>query len=211
MKKLILISFVFLAFGLNAQTITIKHTNYTSEFDVQKHIPVEVSYWLTKAHETCKHLKRSNNFAPDPLWPKLTDLQKYYDHSGFDRGHNDAAQDNECQGQQVLSESFYFSNMTPQYPSLNRGSWKHLETTIRELAIKDDSIHVWCGSLGEQMKLGGVVTVPKEMWKVYCDKKTGVIKAYLFYNDKNDTPNKPEGTEVSVQTIENATGYKFQR
>jgi len=210
MKKVIIISLVFVTFTLKAQVITIKHTNYTSEFDIQKHIPVEVTYWLTKAHETCKHLKRSNNFAPDPLYPILTNLQKYYDHSGYDRGHNDAAEDNECQGQQVLSESFYFSNMTPQTPGLNRGSWKALETSVRELAIKDDSIHVWVGSLGEQGKLG-IVTIPKEMWKVFYDKKTGIMKAYLFYNDKNDAPNKPQGNEVAVSIIENATGFKFEK
>ena len=33
----------------------------------------------------------------------------------------------------AMAESFYYSNVAPQLPSLNRGSWKRLEEYTRKL------------------------------------------------------------------------------
>ncbi len=52
------------------------------------------------------------------------------------------AEDNRCD-KQGMDESFYFSNMTPQVPQLNRGVWKSLETEVREAAAVADSVKVY--------------------------------------------------------------------
>jgi endonuclease G len=211
MKKIILtLGFILMSSLLFSQdTIRIKHTNYTTVFSKTKHYPVLVEWWTTKSMVTCKTpLKRKDNFKPDPQLPKETDLLKDYVGSGTDRGHMMPAADNLCQTSQVQDECFYFSNMSAQYHSLNAGDWKSVETMEREWAQKDDSVHVWCGNIGELKKIGSV-SVPKQCWKVLYFVKTKEWMAFLFNNDTS----KPDGIYnnlIDKKEIEKLTGFKFR-
>ena len=195
--------------SFSQDTIRIKHTNYTTVFSKTKHYPVLVEWWLTKSMVDCPTpLKRKDNFKPDPKLPKETDIVKDYVGSGTDRGHMIPAADNLCQTPQVQDECFYFSNMSAQYHSLNAGDWKTLETLTRQLASKQDSVKVWCGNIGEIKKIG-VVSVPKQCWKVIYIKKTKSFKSYLF----NNTTDKPDGIEnnlVKLTIIKKLTKFKFK-
>ncbi len=128
MKQLILCLFILSLSFVNAQdTIRIKHTNYTSVYSTTLRYPIMVEWWETKANVVCaKKLARKDKFAPDPLLPKYTNLGADYIGSGFDRGHMCPAAINLCQTQSIQDECFYFSNMSAQYGSLNRGDWKTL-------------------------------------------------------------------------------------
>jgi endonuclease G len=189
-------------------TIRIKHTNYTTVFSKSKRYPVLVEWWLTKYMISCPTpLKRKDNFKPDPQLPNETDISKDYVGSGTDRGHMCPAAENLCQTPEVQDECFYFSNMAAQYHSLNAGDWKSVEVWERDIANKYDSIHVWCGSIGEIKKIGSI-SVPKECWKLIYIKKTNEWFGFLFDNNTN----KPTGIhshEVSKKLIEKETGFKF--
>lgn len=202
---------LFLLFALNVSaqdTITIRHKAYSTTFNKSKHYPVKVEWWLTKNNLTCDvKIKRGDKFIPDPKLATETDLQASYTGQGFDRGHNFPAADAACD-QISNDESFYFSNMTAQYPALNRGDWKALESFIRELALKNDSTKVWCGSVGEDKKIG-VVSVPKQCWKVIHVKKTNEWFAYLFNNDTSKADGI-DNNKVEVAIIEKITGFKFK-
>jgi DNA/RNA endonuclease G (NUC1) len=105
-------------------------------------------------------------------------------------------------------ESFFFSNMTAQYPALNRGDWKSLEMLSREIALKDDSVKVWCGSVGVAKKIG-TTSVPTQCWKVVYTKKTKEYMAFIF--DNNTT--KADGihnNQVDLADVEKLTGFKFK-
>jgi endonuclease G len=151
-------------------------------------------------------IPRGTAFKPDPLATKETDLQSSYDGSGYDRGHNMNAEDNRCD-QVGMNESFYFSNMTPQVPQLNRGVWKSLETEVRETAAVADSVKVWMGSVGEIKKVGKL-SIPAKCWKVIYIKKSGQYFAWIFPNviptDKN-----VKYYEVKVVDVENISKLKF--
>jgi len=211
MKQLIIIfTLGLLVTNVIAQdTIRLKHTNYTAIFSKSKRYPVLVEWWETKAKDKCvNQLPRKDQFAPDPLLPNETNIAKDYIHSGTDRGHMCPAASNECSGDKVLTECFYFSNMAPQYHSLNAGDWKSLETLTRNLAIENDSVHVWAGSVGEAKKIGEV-SVPTQCWKVIYIVKTKQWSAYLFNNDTS----KPDGIEnnkVSLDIIKKLTNFKFK-
>lgn len=211
MKKfLTLIGIILIGISANAQdTIRLKHTNYISVYSKSKHYPVLVEWWATKAKVSCgRPLARKDNFKPDPLLPNETDLSDDYKGSGFDRGHMMPAADNLCQTPEVQNECFYFSNMSAQYHSLNAGDWKGVETLERKLATEQDSIHVWCGNVGEIKKIGEV-SVPEKCWKVIHIKKTGQWMAFLFINNQS----KPDGYEnnrVEVSEIEKLTKFKFK-
>ncbi len=168
-----------------------------------------VEWWETKAKIGCeKPLARVDKFAPDPQLPNETNLAADYVGSGFDRGHMMPAKSNQCQTPEVQNECFYFSNMAAQYHSLNAGDWKSLETATREWAVKDDSIHIWAGNLGELKKIGST-SVPKQCWKVVHDLKTKEWFFFLFDNVV-DKPTGLKSHEVTRDVIEKETGFKFK-
>ena len=192
-----------------SDTVRLNHINYISVFSKSKMYPVMVEWWVTKSMVTCTTpLKRKDNFKPDPLLLKETDIAKDYVGSGTDRGHMMPAADNLCQTQQIQDECFYFSNMSPQYRSLNAGDWKSVEVLTRQLASQKDSVHVWCGNIGEVKRIGRVA-VPEKCWKVFYVKPTNEWNAFLFVNDTS----KPDGylnNQVDVSVIEKLTGLKFK-
>ena len=116
------------------------------------------------------------------------------------------AADNQCQTNKELTESFYFSNISPQYHSLNAGDWKSLEVFSRELAKNNDSVHIWAGNLGEMKKIGSV-SVPTHCWKVVYVKKTNKWSYFIFknVNEKSKTFQKHEVSKEEFQKL-----VKFQ-
>ena len=213
MKKiLLLVTLLIISVTLFAQDIIVlKHTNYTSHYSKSKKYPVMVEWWVTKAKVGCESpMGRKDNFKPDPLLPKETDLAKDYVGSGTDRGHMMPAAENLCQTAEIQNECFYYSNMAAQYHSLNAGDWKSVETLEREYAKLYDSARVWCGNIGVAKTIGvGKVAVPKQCWKVIYFVKTKEWMAFLFDNNTS----KPDGIHnnlVTVTDIEKLTGLKFK-
>jgi len=188
--------------------IILAHAGYTSHYDTGLKYPVEVEWWDTKARLGCTtKFPRKDNFAPDPLLQTETELLDDYVGSGFDRGHMCPAADNQC-SLEFLTECFYFSNMAPQYHSLNAGVWKTLEIRTRELALQLDSVKVWCGNVGKVSQIGEVA-VPAKCWKVIYIKKTKVWEAYIFQNTKEQSK-KLDQLKVKVADVEKLTGFKFK-
>jgi endonuclease G len=211
MKKVLsLVTLLVISVTLFAQDVVVlKHTNYTTHFSKSKKYPVMVEWLETKAKVACeKPLARKDNFKPDPLLPTETDLAADYVKSGYDRGHLMPAKSNQCQTQAVQDECFYFSNMAAQTHRLNAGDWKSLETLTREIASKEDSVHIWAGNVGE-IKRVGKVAVPKQCWKVVYVKKSNEWLAYLFENDLSN-PDGINNNKVDLVDIEKLTGLKFK-
>jgi len=206
--KYILTLFMLINITFTQDTVTIIHKAYKTTYSKSKHYPVKVEWWATRANLTCAvKAKRGDRFIADPKLPQHTNLQADYSASGYDRGHVFPAADGACDIIKI-TESFYFSNITPQTPALNRGDWKALEEMIRDEALKYDSIHVWAGSIGVIKKIG-TTSVPKQCWKVMYNKKTKEWSAFLFENNTT----KADGfknNKVEVKLIEQITGFKFK-
>lgn len=211
MKKLFtLIIFTLIIIGSNAQDIVIlKHTNYTTHFSKSKKYPVFVEWWETKAKVSCPNqLARRDAFQPDPQAIAETDIKNDYVGSGYDRGHMSPAASNQCQTVDVQIECFYMSNMAAQTHRLNAGDWKSLEVLTRDIASKQDSVHIWAGNVGEIKKIGKV-SVPKQCWKIVYVKRTKEWMAFIFNNDQSE-PDGINNNKVSVKDIIKLTGLKFQ-
>jgi endonuclease G len=209
-KVLLLVTLLVISVTLFAQDVVVlKHTNYTSHFSKSKKYPVMVEWWETKAKVGCPTpLPRKDNFKPDPLLPVETNIGNDYVGSGLDRGHLMPAKSNQCQTQAVQDECFYYSNMVAQTHRLNAGDWKSLETLTRDIAVKEDSVHIWAGNVGVVRHIGKVA-VPKQCWKVVYVKKSNEWMAFLFENDQS----KPDGinnNRVDLIDIEKLTGLKFK-
>jgi endonuclease G, mitochondrial len=209
-KFFTLILVLFIALGLKAQDVVVlKHTNFTTHFSKSKKYPVMVEWWETKAKVGCPTpLARKDNFKPDPKLPIETNIGVDYINSGYDRGHLMPAKSNQCQTQAVQDECFYYSNMAAQTHRLNAGDWKSLETLTREWAVKQDSVHIWAGNVGEIKRIGRVA-VPKQCWKVVYIVKSKEWLFFLFENEQS----KPDGinnNKVTRGDIEKLTGLKFK-
>ena len=211
MKKLLLLTTLLFAFVVtfSQDVVVLKHTNYTSHYSKSKKYPVMVEWWETKAKIVCvTPLPRKDNFKPDPLLPTETDLVNDYVGSGYDRGHLMPAKSNQCQTQSVQDECFYFSNMAAQTHRLNAGDWKSLETLTREIAAREDSVHIWAGNVGEIKRIGKVA-VPKQCWKVVYSKTSNEWMFFLFENDLSN-PDGINNNKVLREDIEKLTGLKFK-
>ena len=93
------------------------------------------------------------------------------------------AEDNICSAI-GMSECFYYDNMYPQTPNLNRGIWKKLEVQERHKAIDNDSIMVFIGSYGKSGTIGNDnVFVPSMCWKAIYIFTTGQWEIHIFSND----------------------------
>ena len=196
-------------FTFAQDVVVLKHTNYTSHYSKSKKYPVMVEWWETKAKIACATpLPRKDNFKPDPLLPTETDLVNDYVGSGYDRGHLMPAKSNQCQTQSVQDECFYFSNMAAQTHRLNAGDWKSLETLTREIAAREDSVHIWAGNVGEIKRIGKVA-VPKQCWKVVYSKTSNEWMFFLFENDLSN-PDGINNNKVLREDIEKLTGLKFK-
>jgi len=209
MKKCLLALSLLISFTVTAQdVVTLAHKAYTTHYSKSKHYPVKVEWWITKAGLTCPvKVKRSDKFIADPKLPAETNLQSDYTGAGFDRGHNMPAADVSCD-QVANDESFYFSNMTAQYPALNRGDWKALEMLSRTLALESDSVKVWCGSIGVAKHIG-TTAVPTQCWKVIYIKKSKEYMAFIFDNDTTKADGI-DNNKVSVAAVEKLTRFKFK-
>lgn len=210
MARFLLSTLLILSLGSSAQdTVRLVHKEFTTVFSKSKKYPVLVEWWLTKQKVSCTSpIARQDRFVPDPLLEAETDLTKDYAGSGFDRGHMAPAADNQCSGPDAMKECFYFSNMTPQYGSLNRGDWKTLEMRTRDLALSQDSVKVWTGSVGEVKKVQRL-SIPEKCWKVIYIKKTGEWLCYIFVNDQSKA-NGIEDNKVTIQDVEKLTNLKFK-
>jgi endonuclease G len=209
MKYLLYILLLISSYNISAQDlVTIQHKGYKTTYSKSKNYPVKVEWWLTKAMINCPtKIKRTDNFGPDPKAIQHTNLQQYYFNSGYDRGHVFPAADGGCD-LTMMVESFYFSNMLPQTPQLNRGDWKMVEELTRLEALQDDSVYVWAGAIGEIKKIG-TLSIPKQCWKVIYVKKTNEWFAFLFNNDNNKA-NGINDNKVEVKLVEQITGFKFK-
>jgi endonuclease G len=181
MKKFLLLWLC--AAPLQAQdTVRVKHSNYEAVFSKSKKYPVLVEWWVTTKKIQCTNpVKRNDKFLPDPALPVDSDISDDYVGSGFDRGHLSPAADNVCNGPVIMAESFYFTNMAPQYPGLNRGQWKALEEHIRKLALTHDSVFVQAGCVGVRQQIKRVA-VPTHCWKIVQVHATKEVTSYVFEN-----------------------------
>ena len=123
------------------------HTAYILQHDNIAKIPNWVAYTLTPEHAIgC--VARSNQFAADDALPKDQRSEpKDYSNSGFDKGHlaNNADM---SWDKQVEFESFLMSNMSPQFPNLNRSTWKELESAVRAWVFDNNvSYTIYAGNI----------------------------------------------------------------
>lgn len=168
---------------------------------------------------------RSNDFRPDDkiktgsaveadyfLRIYKPDSTFAYDAFGYDRGHLAPSADFRY-SKKALSESYLYSNMSPQVADLNRGRWAELEDAIRQYVTRN-KIQVYVVS-GGILKPGlpkierGVnkVSIPEYYFKVAMDPENHRAIGFVMPNKACEYPVMHYA--CSIDSIEAITGIDF--
>jgi endonuclease G len=168
---------------------------------------------------------RSNDFRPDSLVESgtCTDRDYFvrdtlengsikYDGFGFDRGHLAPSADFRWSNK-ALSESFYYSNMSPQLADFNRNSWAKLEDLMRSYVQENNvALYIVTGPLLRdnlpRIERGiNKVAIPVYYYKIALDLTNKQAVAFIMPNKKCEYPT--EHYAVSIDSLEKLTGRDF--
>jgi DNA/RNA endonuclease G (NUC1) len=187
-------------------------TNYAVIHRCSVKAPVAVFEHLTVAAMTGPS-KRKDNFRPDPaVTPECQAQLADYAILGktHDRGHMSPAGNNTT-NDQIMSESFFLSNMVAQVANNNRGIWKQLETWERQWATAPGTdFYIISGGIYDQGHpvVGNGLGVPTRLYKIIIEKNSRNVQAYLMPNAPLPVADLPK-YQVPMAQIEQATGMKF--
>lgn len=153
-----------------------------------------------------------------------------YGAGGYQRGHMlpSAARYNNWNSN---AQTFYATNMMPQYGNFNGGIWGTLESKARGWAgsNSNDTLFVVTGTLFKDTKTisnnNGPIAVPSHCWKVMLRVRNGSGKkqigecsatelkaiAFIFSNDAAGAATTLREAACSVSDIEELTGFRFFR
>jgi endonuclease G len=169
-------------------------------------------------------VSRTNDFRDDPLVEGeaieedyfLKELQEdnsyVYDGFGYDRGHLAPSADFRW-SRKALSESYYYSNMSPQHGDFNREDWAELEAILRGYVINNTAaLYVVTMPIikdgHERIERGThKLAIPQEFLKVAFDAENGRGVAFLMESVKKD--NDIADYAISIDRAEELTGLDF--
>jgi len=187
----------------------VKHFAYTLQYNEEHEQADWVAYVLTRDEVLSDSFPRTDDFREDPEIISQTANSADYSGSGYDRGHLAPAGDMKW-SETAMSESFYYSNMSPQTPGLNRGKWETLESQVRTWADNYGTLYIATGGV---LKSGlttigaNKVSVPQMYYKVILDYDNQ--KAIGFIMKNMSLTNSLISYSVSVDSVEAVTGIDF--
>ncbi|MCX6271501.1 MAG: DNA/RNA non-specific endonuclease [Bacteroidetes bacterium] len=194
--------------ALKKNEVILYHKGFTISYNQHHYQANWVAYHLSKTNASAK-IERKGAFRPDPRFPQCAGNQDY-SKSGYDKGHLFPAANSWTP--EIMTESFYYTNVSPQDPSFNRGIWKKLETLEREWAIQYDDIYVVTGPVLKSTRgtIGKGVSVPVYYYKVILDYSLPEYKGigFLLKNEKEDA-SRLSHYAISIDSVESVTGIDF--
>ncbi|MFT5777631.1 MAG: endonuclease G [Crocinitomicaceae bacterium] len=203
------------------------------DFEVAEHTAMILSY--NESHEqanwvehiilpdvTTGNFSRSNDFREDPMITTGTaveadyflktlksDSSYAYDGFGYDRGHLAPSADFRW-SETALSESYFYSNMSPQLGDFNRQKWAELEGLLRSYVEGQEThlIVVTAPVLRDNLPTieRGVnkISIPEYYVKTALDLKNKRGIAYVMPNMELELP--VEAYAVTIDSAERLLG-----
>ncbi|MFN8395103.1 MAG: DNA/RNA non-specific endonuclease [Bacteroidia bacterium] len=171
-------------------------------------------------------ITRSNDFRIDPaiktgsseeadyfLKTAKPDGTFDYDGFGYDRGHLAPSADFRW-SLKALSESYYYSNMSPQLPEFNRELWSDLEAKVRGYIFQHPGARLFVVT-GPVLDANpsridrGVhkVAIPKAFFKVIADVENGRAIGFIVPQPSTETLLKTFA--MPIDEVESLTGLDF--
>ena len=104
------------------------------------------------------------------------------------------------------------SNVSPQRPGLNRGTWRRLEERVRRWAARYDSLYIVTGGelTPSLRRIRGGVGIPQRFFKTILARDGGTFRAIAFLIPNTE---RPAGDcfryAISVDSLERVLGMDF--
>lgn len=205
-----------------SHSITIDNKNVRN-FSLMYDKKEKIAYWVAYPHHPSYlgSTGRTDNWQPDPKF--ASEIQPYYFSgiSGFDRGHQIPSADRTVSFL-ANSQTFFFTNMTPQRGDLNQKLWANLEGQVRGWMSGCDTLYVVTGAILKTVggnetisyatdDRGGKVAVPNYYYKVLLRLKGGNYDAIGFWYEHRSygSGNATAAETKSIDQIEALTGFNF--
>lgn len=176
---------------------------------------------------------RNNDFKPDEE-AAVSPQPEDYNKSGYSQGHLCPSADRQCTIEQN-QQTFFLTNMQPQWQKHNEGLWKNLEDLVRNYVVKANTTQSSCDTLyvvkaatitdkvtigDEQVdgiyaaKCNNKLIVPKYFYMalLHYNKASNSYKAIAFWTlhqDAKDTNKKYGDYAISIDELEKRTGIDF--
>ena len=188
----------------NSQVVVKKTDDYGITYSVEWDNTKVANRWTCyQLHEgnTLSTTDRNDDFKADDdvaVSPILED----YRNSGFSRGHLCPSADRQCTKEQN-KQTFFLTNMQPQWQEHNGGLWKNLEDLVRNFATDDSKTDAHCDTLYvvKAATITDKVTInDAEVDGIYADRCVGgeghthelIVPKYFYmallhYNKATDT------------------------
>lgn len=218
--------------GLAACNRYLFHREFILCYDTERRVTLWVAYRLDE--KAIRKLTRRNAFRTDPrLLPGETatcaDYQKRPTKArDFDRGHMVPNADMN-RSKVAQANTYFLSNMTPQYARFNQGVWAYFEGRVRDWAKAYKTIFIISGSVFDRdndkqpdplvatqwKQPTKRVAVPSHYYKILIrEREKGELEtlAVLLPHVRKDPPDFNQFLEthsVSVREIRERTGVDF--
>jgi endonuclease G, mitochondrial len=162
------------------------------------------------------NLARIDSFLPDPLVKTGSAVTADYWNSGYDRGHLVPSADMRW-NYDALKATYYYSNISPQVPELNRETWADLEDWGRRYVnFSKRRVFVITGPVlrdglptMQKADRKNEVSIPELFWKVIADLDGDQPKAIAFVMQNKKLDGPPISFAVPVDSVEKLTGVDF--
>lgn len=207
-----------LAFESNKSNSLLYYQGYSVIFSYSHNLPLYIFEFLTVDQLTIDStrfaVKRSSSFFSTTL-PNgtLSATNADYLKSGYDRGHMVPAGDY-VWNKELKDETFFYTNINPQTPSLNRGIWANLENRIRDNVVKhSENAYVVTGAIFNTACIDKIgpdsLCVPVSYFKIVYFEKRKTMFAFLFDNTVDRYEGDITDFQVTADFIEQITGEDF--
>lgn len=153
--------------------------NYTYCFDPDVRASIWVAYPLHKSHTSGSGNRNNSSFGYDPVvsTSSQANLGAGSYNGWYDRGHQLPAADRKC-SQQMMDQTFYSTNMTPQQGDFNQNKWGMLEGKVRNM-ICADTLYVVTGAWFEGAHHASIDASTSDKSGNHCPTPTHYFKALL--------------------------------
>ncbi len=197
--------------------------NFMVEWDCLKKSQRWTCYTLNSTNSTknvSRYYSDSNQYPQDPDIPSVSRFaEDPYWRSGYDHGHICPSYDR-LSSSEANYQTFYLSNMQPQFNKFNAGLWLKMENIVSRtwnLNSFRDTLYVCKGGTIDDPELilstteKGLI-VPKYFYMAVLCKNTQGYKAIAFWVqhlNADHSNDKLIDYVISIDELENRTGIDF--
>ncbi len=204
----------------------LEHAAMVIGYDCQFKLPRWTIHQITPDVISGK-VSRTNDFRSDTqascstpsdndyfIKTKRADGTSQYEGFGYDRGHLAPSADFKW-SQKALSESYYYSNMTPQHPEFNRESWANLEGYLRRIANNENkTYYIITGPLLHDKlprieKGANKLVIPEWHYKIVVDDSQETPRGMAFLMPNKKCEKDLSEYVITIDSLERLTGINF--